>query len=770
MAGVVRTVGVGDGVGSGPKLQRLGPGRPALPVAGARQVSPRDLAAVDRHAQCLGALERVRSVGVAQSDVVGAALLHGDVEGGGRTLGTVAVDEPAARVAGVVGVDRRAARELRLLGLVRGDRWFRTGDAVQRVPRLGAPQRLTVGGGERPGRAHVHDPVGLQTRDRQRDLPAVLRQGRRRDGQSLLVDLRTAVARRRHVPPLGDSVVRRQVPRGLLRQRPGVLQFEPARHRAHGEDVERVVTGGSQLLQAVGELARLAPVAARAEAAEIDRTVRAPRDPVDPDLESLGHAEDRALVLALHLLQVRALNTPVGDVTEQHLSGERTLLDVQRGAGGVRDLVLRQPQHRLGDRLVVEGTVRIGVVVEEAVLLDVDEFGRGQPAALVVGDEDVPAGPPADAVRGAETTRDVGHLAGPAVHLDGGAAVLRGLRVGGGATVVDRHGEVQVEEPVPVEQAEGELVEVVAERPGRHRVVLVDDVVAVDVHQFGQLVFLRHVDGAVDDLEPHGLLQPLGDAGDRHLLRAGVAGDVVQQVDLAGDVVGATPRRDGQPAVGHPVHRRHLGLEALGAQVGERVVGVHVGQGHPVARRVGAALALLAARCRDAHDVGLGAQDRVGHDLEAGRTRWPPLQRHLLLARGVEVFDEQGVGSCRQEGRALLRLGGVQAVVVDDDLAVDGQARAVVAGEPERVLAVLRNVEVGDGVGDEVVADASEVLGGAPVDVGHQPVDVGCLPGLEGADLVHRLLYVEDTQGDTRLLWGELGLRAGFLGGRCGQA
>ncbi|MNW64083.1 hypothetical protein D3C74_423300 [compost metagenome] len=58
-------------------------------------------------------------------------------------------------------------------------------------------------------------------------------------------------------------------------------------------------------------------------------------------------AEDRTLELAVDLLEERALESAVGDVTEEHLPGELAVLDEDRVARGVGDLVLREPQRGL---------------------------------------------------------------------------------------------------------------------------------------------------------------------------------------------------------------------------------------------------------------------------------------------------------------------------------------------------------------------------------------------------------------------------------------
>ena len=255
-----------------------------------------------------------------------------------------------------------------------------------------------------------------------------------------------------------------------------------------------------------------------------------------------------------------------------------------------------QPEHGLGHRLVVVRAVGVRVVVVERAFLDAQQLRRRQVHALVVGDEEVAPRAPADTVRRAQPTGHIGHFAGVLVDAQRGTAVGHGLRVGGRAT--GHHGDARgdVEVAVLVQQPERELVVVAAERPGRDRPVLVGDLVAVVVDKRGQAVFLGHVKGSVDVLDAHRLPQLRSDQLLGDLRGVGGAGDVVEQVHLAEfALAGATPGADGQPAVGQPVHAGDLWFEARGAQVGQRVVGVHAGQRQAVARRLGDALAFLAA-------------------------------------------------------------------------------------------------------------------------------------------------------------------------------
>jgi hypothetical protein len=526
-------------------------------------------------------------------------------------------------------------------------------------------------------------------------------------------------------------------------------------------DVERVGAVEGELLQAELELAGLAPVALPADAADVDRAVRAERDPVHAGLEALGHPEHRTLVLAADLLQVRPLQAAVGDVAEHHLAGEGALGQHDRVTRRVGDLAVRQPQHGFGHRLAVEGTVRVRVVVEEAVLLDAHQFRRRQVGALVVGDEDVALRPPAKTVRRAQSTGHIGHFARPLVHLEGAAAVGYGLRVGGRAAGDHRDTRGDVEVSLVVQQAERELVVVAAERPGRDPAVLIRDLVSGRVDERGQLMLLGHVEGAVDVLEAHRLLQVCGDPLDGHPRRVGVAVDVVEQVHLAEHTLpGAAPGGDGQPAVRQPVHAGDRRLEAVGTQVRQRVVGMHVDQRQAVTRRVGDALALLAAWRGDARDLGVGAQHRGGHDGEVGRAGRSPRQGEPLVEVAVPVLDAQGVVAGGQVDRTVLRRRPVQAAVVDHLRAAEEQPGPVVAGETEVVPAGGGDVEVGGDLGDESVGEPELRLGG-PVDRRHELVDVGSLARFERAVVRQRHLHVEHAQRHPWFLRRDVGLCGG---------
>lgn len=543
----------------------------------------------------------------------------------------------------------------------------------------------------------------------------------------------------------------------------------PSLSDAHRGHVERVRAVRRELLEPVVELARLAPVAGLADAADVDRAVRPDHGAVDARLQAGGVPEGGALVRAVDLLEERPLQPAVGDVAEEHLPGERPLLEQHGVARRVRDLVLRQPQHGLGHRLGVEGPGRVVVVVEEPVLLDVQQLRGRQPRTLVVHDEQLALRSPAEAVGRPEPSRDVADLTGLAVDRDARPAVRRRLRVRGRAAVVDRDRERHVEVLLVVQQTEGELVERPAVRPLGHRAVL-EEPVTVDVgHELGQPVALGDVDRAVDDRDAHGVEQAGGDLRDRHLVGAGLPRHAAEDEHLARLRVGHRPGRahrargdEDELAVRGPVEGRDHGLEALRQEVGEGVARVHRVEAQAIARGVGVPGAVLGPRGRHADDVALGAERGLGHEHEVVGAGRAPLEAQHLVEPRLEVLDPERVVTGRQLGDAVLRRGLVQAVVVDDELLVDQQARAVVADEAEGVLAVGRDVEVGEDVRAEVVR-AAELLVGRPVDRRHELVDVGRGAGPHLAEGLRWRPQRVRPQGDALLLGRQLG---GVRGGR----
>ncbi len=587
MADVLGLVRVRDRVRALAQRHRFDVGGPPVPGDGGVQPDLFVALAVDvqGHGAGPGLRVGVLPVRVPQGQVVPAVLVRAYGEGGAGARLPVVVDEPGAGVAGVVVVELGAAGERGGLGLVHRRCLRAVGQRGEGVPGLGAPQLLAVVRREGARGLDVDDVAGAEAVQLQRHGPAVLGERRGGDVEGPLVDLRAAVPGGGHVTPLLGLVLGRQTVRRLLGERLGVLDREAAVDRAHGPDVEGPVTGAGELLEAELQLALLAPVPRVPDATGVDRPVRSDADPVDPGLQALRHPEDRALVLAADLLQVGPLESAVGHVTEEHLPGERAVLQLDRVTGRVGDLAVRQPEDGLGHRPVVVHAVRVGVVVVERALLDPDQLRRRHVRALVVGGEDGPLRAPAEAVRCAQAPGHVRHLAGRLLDLQGGAAVGYVLRVLGRAAGDHRDARADVEVPLLVQQPERELVVVAAERPGRDLAVLVGDLVAVLVDQRGETVLLGDVDRAVDVLEAHRLQQVLRDQLLRHLGRVGVPGDVVEQIHLPELALpAAAPGAHGQAAVRQPVHAGDLRFEAGGPQVGQRVVGVDPGERQAVAR------------------------------------------------------------------------------------------------------------------------------------------------------------------------------------------
>ena len=223
---------------------------------------------------------------------------------------------------------------------------------------------------------------------------------------------------------------------------------------------------------------------------------------------------------------------------------------------------------------------------------------------------------------------------------------------------------------------------------------------------------------------PIGFFSDAGDLGVGDLLLGRRARDLVEDVDLArlrvrDPAAGADVARGGQDhaAVRQEVHAGDLRLEGRRADVGQRVVRVDRVQAQAVAGRVGGALAVLVARGGDAHDAGLGGEDAARDDHEAAGARGAPLELEDLVEAGLDVVDAELVVARGQRDGAVLGRVAVQAVVVDDDVAVDAQDRAVVAREAEGVLTGRRDVQVRQDRGLVVVLTAVGELGrGRPVD------------------------------------------------------
>ena len=402
-------------------------------------------------------------------------------------------------------------------------------------------------------------------------------------------------------------------------------------------------------------------------------------------------------------------------------------------------------------------------MVVELAGLDLDELVGRQPGALVVGHEDLAVRAPAHAVRGAEATGDEVDLAGLLVDRDVGATVVGALRHGGRTTEVDRDRQVHVELAVLVEHAEAELVEVAVEGVVGDLLLALEDARGALLRQLDQAGLLGDVDLAVDDLDALGLLEALGDPGAGHVRGRGGALDALEppelaELDVALVVAVAAPGQDEQ-VLAVPLQSRDLRLEAVGTQVHEVVGGVDRVELEAVTGGLVLALALLEAGGGDAGDPLLGAQCRAGDQREVGVAGTAPHQGELLAAAGLEEVDDEVVVAGGQRGAAVLGLGTVKAVVVDDDLVVDREPRAVVADEAELVRPGGLDGERCGHLDDEVVLQPPEVLRGVPVDDGLELVDVRRLAGLQLADGIDRAAELEGSHGDAGLVLGRDGGR-----------
>ena len=190
-------------------------------------------------------------------------------------------------------------------------------------------------GRERPRRAEVDDAVGLQAVDLERDRLAVLAGGRAGDGEALLVELGTAVLGRGAVAPLLDLVLAREVGERVAAESGLVYSISKPPSTTSIDSMSKGTSLGEvELLQAVAQLAVLAPVAAGAEATDDQLAVVALEHAADTGLEALRHPEQRALLGAVDVLEVGALQAAVGDVADEHLAGVRALRRRRRACSG----------------------------------------------------------------------------------------------------------------------------------------------------------------------------------------------------------------------------------------------------------------------------------------------------------------------------------------------------------------------------------------------------------------------------------------------------
>src|SRR5699024_9728240 len=113
------------------------------------------------------------------------------------------------------------------------------------------------------------------------------------------------------------------------------------------------------------------------------------------------------------------------------------------------------------------------------ILLDVQELGTGEPVALVIHHEELIIGAPDNAVRRPWSTGEVAHLASFPAHLVRSAAILGGLGISGIAALCGGNRAPQLELALVIDQAEGELVEVLSERPLRERFTMIVLTVAI---------------------------------------------------------------------------------------------------------------------------------------------------------------------------------------------------------------------------------------------------------------------------------------------------
>src|SRR5262245_26110701 len=190
-------------------------------------------------------------------------------------------------------------------------------ETIQGVPRLPRPERTPRRVGERPDHLEVDDAALREAFEREEDAAAVGARLDAKHGQRAAIELVAAVVGGRLVEPVVHREVGGRERAGA--ERLGPLELEPARPRAHRQQLEGRAPVVGEALEPVPELARRAPVPGPADLADVELPVRPPREAVHPALEALREAERRALELAVHLLDEHALQPAVVDVAVEEL-------------------------------------------------------------------------------------------------------------------------------------------------------------------------------------------------------------------------------------------------------------------------------------------------------------------------------------------------------------------------------------------------------------------------------------------------------------------
>src|SRR5690606_2214685 len=138
------------------------------------------------------------------------------------------------------------------------------------------------------------------------------------DLERLLIELGTAVLRRRFVSPLPDLVVFGALTHSIG-QRLRKLDLEPVGLRTHGQHLEDRIARVAHPLKTVPELADVAPVSRIPDAPDVELPVGTPHDAVHTGLETLCEAKYGPLILSIHLLHEHPLDAAVRDLAVDEL-------------------------------------------------------------------------------------------------------------------------------------------------------------------------------------------------------------------------------------------------------------------------------------------------------------------------------------------------------------------------------------------------------------------------------------------------------------------
>src|SRR5512138_699323 len=179
-------------------------------------------------------------------------------------------------------------------------------DCIHGAPTFRGPHLLVVAAHARIRDANVEHVSRLHAFELDEGATSIGRYVHAAYDQLILIDLRTAIVRRRHIAPLAHEIVfgSQAVARA---QRLSEFDLDTVRFRANGQHLERAFLGRNELLEAVMKLACLAPISWVADAADVERAVRSPDRTVHASFEPLYETKHAALIRTVDLLDVYAL-------------------------------------------------------------------------------------------------------------------------------------------------------------------------------------------------------------------------------------------------------------------------------------------------------------------------------------------------------------------------------------------------------------------------------------------------------------------------------